>query len=139
MKTLALIFGLLFASYTLVAQETTGVTITVAIDNVVNDEGKIIIGLHTEETFMRAPGLINMESTIENGKVSFTFEDVAEGTYAIIALHDANANNRMDYHSNGMPKEGYGMSRNEMVMGPPTFDVAKFEVGNEPLHFDIRL
>ena len=44
-------------------------------------------------------------------------------------------NNRMDYQENGMPKESYGMSGNDMSFGPPNFEAAKFEVGEEDLTF----
>ena len=58
--------------------------------------------------------------------------------YAISVLHDLNGNQRMDYELNGMPKEPYGMSGNDMSMGPPVFDSVKFEVGDSDLHLRIR-
>lgn len=120
------------------AQEKTGITIEVSIDNVTSNEGKVVASLHTPDTFMKGPGVQNAQSTIKDGKVSLTFENVVPGTYAIMAMHDANENNRMDYESNGMPKESYGTSGNDMSFGPPNFESAKFEVGEEDLTFDIR-
>ena len=72
------------------------------------------------------------------GEMTFTFENVAPGTYAISILHDENNNMRMDFQDNGMPKENFGMSGDEMLMGPPTFDGAKFEVASEDMEFKIR-
>ncbi|UOY07126.1 DUF2141 domain-containing protein [Muricauda sp. SCSIO 64092] len=138
MKTFVFVLCTLISSLLINAQETQGATITVTIDNIVNDEGKVIIALHSSETFMRGEGIMSQESTITDGKVEFTFEGVPAGTYAIMALHDANSNNRMDYEANGMPKESYGMSGNEMTMGPPNFEMAKFNVTNEDLEFNIR-
>ncbi|MBW8243948.1 DUF2141 domain-containing protein [Muricauda oceani] len=138
MKTLTLVLSLFLVSIAGIAQEKTGVDITVTIDNITNDEGKVLAGLHTEETFMKGPGVQNLQSAIADGKVTLTFTNVAPGTYAIMAMHDANENNRMDYESNGMPKEGYGMSGNDMTMGPPTFNSAKFTVGEEDMEFTIR-
>lgn len=137
MKTVVLIFTLLVSSIFANAQEAKG-TIKVTIDNVTSDEGKVIVALHTSDTFLRGNGVMNQESTIKNGKVSFVFENVPAGTYAIMALHDVNENNRMDFEDSGMPKESYGMSGNEMAMGPPTFDMAKFEANGEDLEFKIR-
>ncbi|NQZ45377.1 MAG: DUF2141 domain-containing protein [Flavobacteriaceae bacterium] len=136
MKTLTMLIAMLTLSLTAFAQE--GQNIEVTIDNVVNDQGKVVIALHTTDTFMKGPGIMNLESKIVDGKVAFTFENVAPGTYAIIALHDANENNRMDFDSGGMPKESYGMSGNDMSMGPPNFEAAKFVVGNEDVSFSIR-
>lgn len=138
MRTFVFVLCTLISSLFANAQETQGATITVTIDNIVNDEGKVMIALHSNETFMRGEGIMSQESTIADGKVEFTFEGVPVGTYAIMALHDANNNNKMDYEANGMPKESYGMSGNEMTMGPPNFEMAKFNVTDEDLEFNIR-
>lgn len=138
MKILGLIMGCLFTGLIATAQENSGVNINVSIDNVSSSEGKVILSLHSIDTFMKAPGILNLESTIENGKVSVTFKNVPAGTYAIMALHDANENGAMDYEDSGMPKESYGTSGNDISFGPPTFSGAKFEVTDTELDFDIR-
>jgi len=138
MKTVTLALSFFFVSIIAIAQEKKGVDITITIENVTSDEGKVLAGLHTEETFMKGPGVQNLQSAIKDGKVTLTFTDVEPGNYAIMAMHDANENNRMDYESNGMPKEGYGMSGNDMAMGPPTFNGAKFTVGEEDMEMNIR-
>lgn len=138
MKTIALFLGLAFMSLTAVAQEEETVNVTVTIENVLNDQGSVLVSLHTEETFMKGGGIIDLAEKAEKGPVTLTFENVKPGTYAVMAMHDANDNQRMDYESNGMPKESYGMSGNDMTMGPPSFDVAKFEVSNEDVSFNIR-
>ena len=138
MKTVTLTLGLLLVCFLGFSQEKTGNSIVVSIENVLSDEGKVMVSLHTQDTFMKGPGIQNLESTIENGKVSFTFQNVPEGTYAIMALHDINENQRMDFESNGMPKESFGMSGNDMSFGPPNFEMAKFNVAGEDLKFDIR-
>lgn len=136
MRTVILTLTLVLSVFLGNAQE--GYTITVTIDNVTSDEGKVIASVHTPATFMKGPGISNLESDINNGKVTLTFENVKPGTYAIMAMHDANDNKRMDFEANGMPKESYGMSGNDMTMGPPNFDMAKFEVSDKDLEFNIR-
>ncbi|MGX1929298.1 DUF2141 domain-containing protein [Flagellimonas sp. 2504JD4-2] len=138
MKTATLTLGLLLVCFLGFSQEKTVNSIVVSIENVLSDEGKVMVSLHTQDTFMKGPGIQNLESTIENGKVSFTFQNVPKGTYAIMALHDINENQRMDFESNGMPKESFGMSGNDMSFGPPNFEMAKFNVAGEDLKFDIR-
>jgi len=137
MKTLFLSIALLISTLSF-AQETKGITIEVTIDNVTSDEGKVIAALHTSETFMVANGVKNAESKITNGKVTFTFKGVSPGTYAVMALHDKNENNRMDFEANGMPKENYGTSNNPMIYGPPQFSESKFEVASEDIKMNIR-
>jgi uncharacterized protein (DUF2141 family) len=113
------------------AQEGTqdGVTLTITLENVLNDQGDILAALHTQDTFMKGPGTANYKSPAQKGQMTFTFNNVNPGTYGISVLHDLNSNQRMDYESNGMPTEPYGMSGNDMSMGPPSFEAVSFEVG----------
>ncbi|MEP0211694.1 MAG: DUF2141 domain-containing protein [Cellulophaga sp.] len=108
MRTIALLFGLFLITITSNAQSETEAktfTITITIDNVLNDDGTVMAGLHTSETFMRGMGLQNKITTIENGKVTIVFKDIVAGEYAILAMHDENNNKQMDREANGMPKE----------------------------------
>jgi len=138
MKPFALFLGVLFVSLVTKAQDETPVTVTVTIENVLKDEGTVLAALHTQETFMKGDGIIDLMEKAKKGPITLTFKDVKPGTYAIIAMHDVNDNKRMDYEPNGMPKESYGMSGNDMTMGPPNFDVAKFEVSHEDVNMSIR-
>lgn len=119
-------------------EEDKGITITVTIDNVTNDHGKVLMSLHTSETFMKGKGIQDAESAIKDGKITIIFKDVLPGDYAILALHDENGNERMDFQDNGMPKESFGMSNNVMLMGPPQYEDAKFKVEDKDLELKIR-
>lgn len=138
MKTLALILILFISGIIANAQDAKGITIKVTIENVLSDEGQILAALHTEDTFMKGPGIQNFKGEAKTGSVSFVFEDVKPGIYAISSLHDANKNQRMDYEDSGMPKENYAMSGTEMIMGPPTFMDVKFEVLSEDLELNMH-
>lgn len=138
MKTLSLIITLLFALTLTQAQENSeGKTITVTIENIKNNKGNVLLSLHTENTFMKGKGIKNEQSKIADGKITVTFKNVEPGTYAIMALHDENKNNQMDFEDDGLPKESYGMSNNPMSYGPPQFATAKFELKNEDLKMNI--
>ncbi|MEP0132029.1 MAG: DUF2141 domain-containing protein [Eudoraea sp.] len=138
MKTLALILGLFITGIVANAQDIKGITVKVTIENVLSDEGQILAALHTQDTFMRGLGIQNFQSKAKTGSISFVFEDVKPGAYAISSLHDANENQRMDFEDSGMPKENYAMSGNEMNQGPPTFQDVKFEVNGEDLELNLR-
>ena len=45
----------------------------------------------------------------------------------------------MDFDTNGMPLEMYGISNNVMSYGPPQWSDAKFEVSSEPVSLTIRM
>ncbi|NNE03035.1 MAG: DUF2141 domain-containing protein [Eudoraea sp.] len=139
MKSMLFLFTVLLLSVSsLRAQTTTGETIEVTIENVMTDGGHILAALHTEETFMKNDGIASAFAYAKKGVVTFSFDNVQPGTYAIMVMHDLNGNNQMDFEANGMPKENYGVSGNEMLMGPPTFESSKFRFESSPISLKIR-
>lgn len=53
---------------------------------------------------------------------------VPAGTYAVSLIHDENGNGKLDT-ALGMPREGFGFSRNPAIsFGPPKFKSAAFVV-----------
>ncbi|PKV50350.1 uncharacterized protein (DUF2141 family) [Aquimarina sp. MAR_2010_214] len=140
MKTLALLAALLVSNFLLQAQDNTeGVTITVTVPNITSSEGEVLFGLYDEHTFMKSAPIKGKKSTIVDGVAKITFSNVPKGVFAISCFHDTNGNNRMDFEPNGMPKEDYGVSNNNMSYGPPLWNEAKFEVSSENLELEIRI
>lgn len=138
MKKLLFTITVFAMTITMNAQEKEGITLTVVIENVLNDEGHVLSALHNEDTFMKAEGLETSYDKAQTGELILTFENVQPGEYAFSVLHDANDNYSMDFEPNGMPKEDYAMSGNSLPMGPPTFNDAKFTVQNEDLQLTLR-
>ncbi|UCD60886.1 MAG: DUF2141 domain-containing protein [Flavobacteriaceae bacterium] len=138
MKTLALLISLFITALIANAQDAKSITLTVTIENVASNEGQILTALHTKDTFMKGPGIQNIKSEAKPGSISFIFEDVKPGAYAISSMHDINENQRMDFQDNGMPKESYAMSGSELIMGPPAFQDVKFEVDGNDLELKLR-
>ena len=143
MKTILLSLTLAITSFILNAQsisETTtsdGTTLTVTI-TLQGSGGHILVSLHNEASFNKKP--IDAASIeIKDGQAIATFKNVSPGEYGVVVLHDKNDNKQMDFEPTGRPKEAFGISNNVMLMGPPQWSDAKFEVSNEPLSIDIRL
>ena len=60
------------------------------------------------------------------------FEGLPYGNYAVAIIHDENRNAKLDTFL-GIPKEGFGFSRNPVIsFGPPRFRAAEFAVGAKP-------
>ena len=97
----------------------------------------IKFALYDKKTFMLAP-LNAKVGVITKGVTAVVFENVKAGEYAIVCYHDSNDNNKMDFDELMMPKEDYGVSNNPQLMGPPTFDAAKFTVENKSLDLTIK-
>ncbi len=113
------------------------VTINVIVPNVTSDKGTVHFALYNKDTFMLEP-LVRKIGNISNGATEVKFENVKPGVYAITCFHDSNENNKMDFDEQRMPKEDYGISNNPVLMGPPTFDVAKFTVENKSVDLTIK-
>ena len=61
-----------------------------------------------------------------DGAVEIGFRDLAPGRYAVIAYHDANGSGDLDRFFGMWPTEGWGLSNDPEVSGPPDFDPAAF-------------
>lgn len=62
-------------------------------------------------------------------KAQLVFNNVPPGTYAVSVFHDANNNNQLDKNFLGIPKEGYGASKNDLPFASaPSFNGNKFEI-----------
>lgn len=67
------------------------------------------------------------------------FAGVAAGTYAVTVLHDENVNGRLDTVL-GIPREGFGFSRNPVVrFGPPSFEAVRFQLDGPITRLTIRM
>jgi uncharacterized protein (DUF2141 family) len=68
------------------------------------------------------------------------FEDIVPGTYAIAVIHDENMNGKLDTNWLGIPKEGYGFSKDvKATLGAPPFSAASFEYDGGTLDLTIRM
>lgn len=71
---------------------------------------------------------------------TIVFHGVPPGRYAIALLHDENGNGKMDWSFIGMPREGFGFSRDAPVrLSPPKFDSAAFDVGGQPVNLTMKV
>ena len=78
---------------------------------------------------------------VENQKATVSFSNIPPGIYAVFLFHDTNSNNRMDKNFLGIPKEGYGASKNRLPFAAaPAFEENKFQVApNSIVRLNIRL
>lgn len=113
---------------------TSTATIEVEIKELLN-KGTLWITLHNEKDAFPS----KYERAVQRHKVkvtgvpmTFKFEAVAYGEYAISVVHDENDNGQIDRGFLGIPKEGYGVSNNSTGFGAFSYDAAKFKV-DKPL------
>lgn len=128
LRTTAIVFILGFVSTFSFAQE--GHTVTVLVKSITNAKGTISATLTADEenfpNVTTAVGNQKIEVT-EKGEVKLIFENVPNGTYAVVLVHDLNGNDQLDMNGQ-MPAEPFGFSKLAFLMGPPQFKDCAFEV-----------
>ena len=68
--------------------------------------------------------------SVPAGQHVIRFDGLPPGLYAVALIHDENANAKLDTMM-GIPREGFGFSRNPpMGFGPPRFAAAEFALGS---------
>jgi len=113
-------------------------SISVMLTDFENNDGVVYISLYSnKESFKVRKALVRKVVKVTD-TVKVEFKNLPKGTYAIACFHDANNNKMMDFYDNGMPKENYALSNNNLYYGPPTFDDAKFEL-KEDVILDLKL
>jgi len=71
------------------------------------------------------------------GRIRLT--GLAPGAWALAVIHDENGNGRLD-RLLGIPREGFGFSRNPgLRMGPPRYEEVRFDFSGAPMRQPVRL
>ncbi|WBH17934.1 DUF2141 domain-containing protein [Sphingomonas radiodurans] len=67
------------------------------------------------------------------------FDGLPRGGYAVAVIHDENDNRKLDTFA-GIPREGFGFSRNPTIgFGPPRFAAARFAIDSDAEAQQVRL
>ncbi|WP_293990516.1 DUF2141 domain-containing protein [Sphingomonas sp.] len=96
-----------------------------------SDKGMIRVCLTTDPA--NFPGCVDDRHAITRSvpatQRDIRFAGIAPGTYTASLIHDENSNAKLDTFA-GIPREGFGFSRNPRIgFGPPRFSAAEFAVG----------
>jgi uncharacterized protein (DUF2141 family) len=91
--------------------------------------------------FQKMVALQCLSVPIVNQKALFTFTGIPKGKYALFVFHDVNENNKLDRNWLGIPKEGYGASRNKLPFAAaPGYEPNSFVINDkDSLFLPIRL
>ena len=106
--------------------------IVIKISGLRSDKGRCLVYLYSGKAgFPTNPAKAVKSSTgiILTGKSSVVMQDIPDGEYALVVVHDENSNGLLDKNFIGMPKEGVGVSNNAKgFMGPPSYGDSKFQL-----------
>jgi len=109
-----------------------GIKISVKINGLSNNEGKLMIALYNSESSFLNKHYMACSGIITNKESNVVFNNIKPGTYAISCYHDQNSNQQLDFNSMGIPKEPIAASNDAKgFFGPPKFKDAKFEISDQ--------
>ena len=77
--------------------------------------------------------------SVPAAETAITFGALPQGDYAMAVIHDENSNNKLDTIA-GIPREGFGFSRNPAILfGAPRFAAARFTLTGDAEKQQIRM
>ena len=118
-----------------------GSTLNVTLQNVRDASGTVRAGLYREPaTFRKEDKAVEIaQASAAPGAITLTFRNLPPGRYAIMAYHDENGDGQLNRRFGMFPTEGYGLSNNPQVSGPPAFEDSAFEVAAPETAITIEL
>ena len=113
----------------------------VAVDRLRSSKGMLRLCLTADPR--NFPGCVDdadaVTRSVPAGTQLIRFEALAQGDYALAVIHDENDNARLDTFV-GIPREGFGFSRNPPVrFGAPRFAAARFNLGGDAVEQQVRM
>ena len=110
-------------------------TLRVTVTNIRSDSGDLAVAIFPKEeagAFPKDPKVAIATKVVQaqKGETVVEFEGLEPGSYAVSLLHDENRDGKMNFNFVGMPKEGFGFSRDPKIyFGAPDFSKCEIEVG----------
>lgn len=108
-----------------------GVELTVQVTDVKHTDGELLIGVFSsEDGFPPEIQKALVSAKIKPESPTHTFENLPQGNYAVVVIHDRNKSGQLDRNLIGMPKEPVGLSNYKTISlsNLPTFRKASFEL-----------
>ena len=104
--------------------------LVVTIKEIRDATGNLRVSLYADaESFRKEDRALKVVSIpAARGEARVTFDGLIPGRYALMAYHDENADAKLNLRLGMFPTEGYALSNNPRVMGPPKFADSAFEV-----------
>jgi uncharacterized protein (DUF2141 family) len=116
--------------------------LTVQLHGIKNSTGQIHVELYSDPKTFRKSALAQHVIKVEAKEdlVTVKFSGIKPGVYAILAFHDEDGNGVLNKRFGMIPTEGYALSNDPDVFGPPAFTDSKFEVVSDqeldiPIHY----
>ena len=135
---LGVLVGCLFGAISAQADES---RLIVTLKDVRDSTGQIRASIYREpETFRKEDRAVAVVSVpAQKGDLKLAFMALPPGRYAIMAYHDADSDSKLGLRFGMFPTEGYGLSNNPKVIGPPKFADSAFDLTGPETSIEIKL
>jgi uncharacterized protein (DUF2141 family) len=116
--------------------------LTVNLHGIKNSIGQVYVELYSDAKTFRKSALAQhvIKVAAKNDNVTVKLSGLKPGAYAILAFHDEDGNGVLNKRFGMIPIEGYALSNDPEVFGPPAFEDSKFEIVSDkelniPIHY----
>jgi uncharacterized protein (DUF2141 family) len=117
--------------------------LTVNLHGIKNSIGQVYVELYSDAKTFRKSALAQhvIKVAAKNDSVTVKLSGLKPGAYAILVFHDEDDNGVLNKRFGMIPIEGYALSNDPEVFGPPAFEDSKFEVVSDkelniPIHYE---
>lgn len=129
-----------FMSLMSLSDRASAADLIVVVDQLKDKAGNVRAAVFNDPKSFPKTMLMGQKTQASESAVTLTFTGLVAGKYAVSAYQDLNLNDKLDTNAFGMPREPYGFSQDARGrFGPPSFDDASFQLGNESKTIHIHL
>ncbi len=129
-------FVLFFVFFFIVLSSLSGqeYALTVHVSNIKEKKGKMIVSIfnNLNDYLKEGKEYCKKIIVVKDSIVKFTFKKLPKGAYAVALFHDVNEDGKCNKTLIGIPKEGFGFSKNKKpFIGAPSFDDVKIDLNQD--------
>ena len=111
----------------------------VTVRGLKNSTGKVRVQLYDGAGFLKKGRWLGRVEAPAREGATICIAVPRAGDYAVAVIHDENGNKKLDTFA-GIPKEGFGFSRNPAIrFGPPRVAAARFSLTTDAEEQQIRM
>ncbi len=108
--------------------------LTVQVSNIKEKKGKMIVSIfnNLNDYLKEGKEYCKKIIVVKDSIIKYTFKKLPKGAYAVALYHDVNEDGRCNKSLIGVPKEGFGFSKNKKpFIGAPSFDDVKIDLSQD--------
>lgn len=129
-------FGLLLVLTFCILRSISGqeYALTVQVSNIKEKKGKMIVSIfnNLNDYLKEGKEYCKKIIVVKDSIINYTFKKLPKGVYAVALYHDVNEDGKCNKSLIGIPKEGFGFSKNKKpFIGAPSFDDVKIDLSQD--------